>query len=60
MKYGYVEQKKGKYNLFVTIAKSHSSSPRVFGTDYRQVKDENTVDQIKAKAALVPSHLTFG
>jgi hypothetical protein len=60
MKYGYVQQKKGKCDLFVPIAKSLSSSPKVSGTGYRQVKDENSVDQIKAKAASVPLHLTFG
>ena len=60
MKYRYMHSKNQKYGLFVPHLEEYSSSPMMSDAGYRQMKDKIRVDEIKAKAAPVPLHLTLG
>lgn len=60
MKYGYIQRKNGKYDMFVPHAEAHSSSPNVSDAAHCQLKDEISMNEIKSRAASARLHLTFG
>lgn len=60
MKYRYTHLKNGKYGLPLPNIDNHSSSSKTYVANYDPIRDEITLDQIKAKAALVPLRLTLG
>lgn len=60
MKHGYMHHLDRKYSLYVPQVKITSSSPNATETAACHLKKERRVDEIKARAASVPLHLTFG
>jgi len=60
MKYGYVKPSSDKNVVIASCAKSQSGSPVTSEADYHKTVDETRVDEIKARVASVPLHLTLG
>jgi hypothetical protein len=62
MKYGYLQRKNGngKHGPFIPHVEGHSGSPSMSEAADCQFKSEVRVDDLKARAASVPSHSTFG
>jgi hypothetical protein len=60
MKHGYMHHLDRKYSLPVPQVKIPSGSPNTTETAACQLTEERRVDEVKARAASVPLHLTFG
>lgn len=60
MKHGYMHHLDRKYSLSVPQVKIPSSSPNTTESAACGLTEERRVDEIKARAASVPLHLTFG
>jgi hypothetical protein len=60
MKYGYVNNKNGKHGVFFLGAETRLCSPKISETDYRESKDQISLDEVKAKATPMQLHLTLG
>lgn len=60
MKHGYMQHLDRKYGLSVPQVKISSSSPSTAESAVCRLTEERRVDEIKARAASVPLHVTFG
>ena len=60
MKYGYVNNKNGKHGVFFPSAMTRLCSPKISEADWRESKDQISLDEVKAKATPMQLHLTLG
>jgi hypothetical protein len=60
MKYGYVKLSSDKPVVIASSIRIQSDPSVTHETGYHDTKDETHLDEIKARVALVPLHLTLG
>ena len=60
MKYGYVNNKIGKHDMFFPTSEEHLCSPTIPETNYRESTNQISLDEARAKVTPLQLHLTLG